>query len=114
MNSAARIRTQVGIVGAGPIGAYTGMLVYQNADGYRYIIAPMLDGQPTPILRTNYAFRGVAIPAGEHVIEMRFRPSSLVYGGVVSGLSALVVVALAAIGFARSRRAAEGSPARSI
>jgi hypothetical protein len=33
-------------VGAGPIGAYTGMLVYQNADGYRYIIAPMLDGQP--------------------------------------------------------------------
>jgi hypothetical protein len=36
----------LGIVGAGPIGAYTGMLVYQNADGYRYIIAPMLDGQP--------------------------------------------------------------------
>jgi len=36
----------LGIVGAGPIGRYTGMLVYQNADGYRYIIAPMLDGQP--------------------------------------------------------------------
>jgi hypothetical protein len=35
----------LGIVGAGPIGSYTGMLVYQNADGYRYIIAPMLDGQ---------------------------------------------------------------------
>jgi len=30
-------------VGAGPICSYTGMLVYQNADGYRYIIAPMLD-----------------------------------------------------------------------
>ena len=36
----------LGVVGAGPIGKYTGMLVYQNADGYRYIIAPMLDGQP--------------------------------------------------------------------
>jgi len=36
----------LGIVGAGPICSYTGMLVYQNADGYRYIIAPMLDGQP--------------------------------------------------------------------
>ena len=35
----------LGIVGAGPIGSYTGMLVYTNADGYRYIIAPMLDGQ---------------------------------------------------------------------
>jgi hypothetical protein len=33
------------IVGAGPIGLYAGMLVYKNADGYRYIIAPMLDGQ---------------------------------------------------------------------
>jgi hypothetical protein len=35
----------LGVVGAGPICSYTGMLVYQNADGYRYIIAPMLDGQ---------------------------------------------------------------------
>jgi hypothetical protein len=36
----------LGIVGAGTIGAFTGMLVYTNADGYRYIIAPMLDVQP--------------------------------------------------------------------
>jgi hypothetical protein len=36
----------IGIVGAGPIGAYTAMQVVQNADGYRYIVAPMLDGQP--------------------------------------------------------------------
>ncbi|MGO9097938.1 MAG: hypothetical protein ACLP9Y_00280 [Mycobacterium sp.] len=36
----------LGIVGAGPICSYEGMLVYTNADGYRYIIAPMLDGQP--------------------------------------------------------------------
>ena len=36
----------LGVVGAGPIGQYTGMSVYQNADGYRYIIAPMLDNQP--------------------------------------------------------------------
>src|SRR5579884_715503 len=36
----------LGIVGAGPIGAYTGMQVAVNADGYRYIVAPMLDGQP--------------------------------------------------------------------
>lgn len=36
----------LGIIGAGPIGGYEGMLVYTNADGYRYIIAPMLDGQP--------------------------------------------------------------------
>jgi hypothetical protein len=36
----------LGILGAGPVCSYEGMLVYTNADGYRYIIAPMLDGQP--------------------------------------------------------------------
>jgi hypothetical protein len=35
----------IGIVGAGPIGAFEGMCVHANADGYRYIVAPMLDGQ---------------------------------------------------------------------
>lgn len=35
----------LGIVGAGPIGQFTGMLVYTNADGFKYVIAPMLDGQ---------------------------------------------------------------------
>ena len=34
----------LGILGAGPIGGFTGMLVYQNADGYRYVVAPMVDG----------------------------------------------------------------------
>jgi len=45
----------LGIVGAGPIGEYTGMLVYQNADGYRYIIAPMLDGQTPQGFQVNGA-----------------------------------------------------------
>lgn len=36
----------LGVIGQGPIGQFTGMQVVQNSDGYRYIIAPMLDGQP--------------------------------------------------------------------
>lgn len=34
----------LGIVGAGPLGQYTGMSVQQNSDGFRYIVAPLLDG----------------------------------------------------------------------
>ena len=34
----------LGIVGAGPIGEFTGMSVYTNSDGFSYPIAPMTDG----------------------------------------------------------------------
>ena len=34
----------LGIVGVGPIGAYTGMSVQTNADGYKFVVAPMADG----------------------------------------------------------------------
>jgi len=34
----------LGIVGAGPIGGYTQSCVVQNADGYRYVVSPMVDG----------------------------------------------------------------------
>ena len=36
----------LGIIGAGPLGAFTPMTIAQNADGFRYIVAPLLDGQP--------------------------------------------------------------------
>ena len=34
----------LGIVGAGPIGGYTGSFVVTNADGFRYVVCPMVDG----------------------------------------------------------------------
>ena len=34
----------LGILCAGPIGGFTGMYVVANADGYRYVVAPMVDG----------------------------------------------------------------------
>jgi hypothetical protein len=39
-----------------------------------------LDGEPVPLLRANVAFRGVAVPAGEHVVEMHYRPASQRHG----------------------------------
>lgn len=34
----------LGIIGLGPIGGFSGMTVAQNSDGFRYIVAPLLDG----------------------------------------------------------------------
>lgn len=48
-----------------------------------------IDGKPTRIHRADYALRGVMVPAGEHQVELRYRPASLRYG---------VLAALAGIG----------------
>ncbi len=47
------------------------------------------DGEPARVLRANVGFRGVAVPAGSHEIEMRYRPASLRWG-----------IALGAVGLA--------------
>lgn len=52
-----------------------------------------LDGAAVPILKTNLAFRGVAVPAGAHKVSMRFRPPSARNGLVLSGLSIAALLA---------------------
>jgi hypothetical protein len=52
-----------------------------------------VDGVETPIYRTNYLFRGIAVPAGQHTITFEYRPLSALIG---AGLSLL---ALAIVGF---------------
>jgi hypothetical protein len=36
----------LGIIGAGPLGAFVTPSIATNADGFRYIVSPLLDGQP--------------------------------------------------------------------
>jgi len=52
-----------------------------------------IDGRPTEVLRANAAFRAVAVPAGRHVVEMRYRPWPVLAGLSLSaaGLLALVI-----------------------
>jgi hypothetical protein len=50
-----------------------------------------------PILRTNRVMRGAALPAGDHQLVYRYRPSSVLWGGAVSGMTTLVLVAAALI-----------------
>ena len=51
-----------------------------------------VDGQPVPVLRADYAFRAVRLPAGQHDVEMRFDPISWKVGLVISGITALGLI----------------------
>jgi hypothetical protein len=50
----------LGILCAGPIGGFTGMYVVTNADGYRYVVAPMVDG---------YTPQGFAVNGNLNVVK---------------------------------------------
>jgi hypothetical protein len=50
-----------------------------------------VDGDPAELLRANFGFRAVWLEAGEHSVEMVYRPTSVLAGGVLS-LAALVVL----------------------
>ena len=43
----------LGILSAGPLGGFTASMVVTNADGYRYVVAPMVDGYTWQGLKVN-------------------------------------------------------------
>jgi uncharacterized membrane protein YfhO len=51
-----------------------------------------VDGEPVDILRANYGFRAVWLEDGEHTLEMIYRPTSVLVGGVLSLVALIVVV----------------------
>lgn len=54
-----------------------------------------VDGAPAPLLRANLGFRGVAVPAGSHLVELRYRPAWLPAAGAAALATALLCIALA-------------------
>jgi hypothetical protein len=51
-----------------------------------------VDGQPQPLVRGDLLFRVVPVPAGEHIVEFRFEPSSVRIGLLVSVLALFVAI----------------------
>ena len=79
--------------------------------GYLFLSDPFypgwqaqVDGEPAEILRANYAFRAVAIPAGTHQITMAFRPGTWYAGLAISGLTVLLLLILGGLALARRRQ----------
>ena len=48
-----------------------------------------IDGERADLMRANYVFRAVIVPAGKHEVAFRFRPLSFVLGMVFSCVGAL-------------------------
>ncbi len=63
-----------------------------------------IDGQAAEIYRTDTVFRGVCVPAGDHVVTFAFRPAALYVGMVISAIGWLAVLILAIIGYRKYRQ----------
>lgn len=65
---------------------------------YPYGWDAYIDGKKAEYVRVNYVLRGLAIPAGEHTIEFRFEPRSVIVGDKITMWASLVFY-LALIGW---------------
>ena len=63
-----------------------------------------IDGEETPIHKTNYVLRGIEVPEGEHEISFRFNPISHVWGVRLSYLGHILVWLTAVVAFIRYYR----------
>jgi uncharacterized membrane protein YfhO len=70
------------------------------AEAYQEGWKATLDGKEVPVRLANVLFRAVAVPAGSHRVELRYRPAA-VYGG--AALTATGVAALAGLLVRRGR-----------
>jgi hypothetical protein len=82
--------------------------VNARTDGFLFFSEPSyperkatIDGRPVPAVRANLAFTAVSVPAGEHDVELRYRPSSFYLGSLISGATA---AAYAVVFLRRPRR----------
>lgn len=55
-----------------------------------------VDGKQTPVVKTNYALRGVSIPAGTKLLELKFEPVSFKTGSLVTTISSVILLLLLA------------------
>jgi len=60
-----------------------------------------VDGERVPVIRVNYCMRGVALPAGAHSIEFRYRPASFRRGVVMSFAGCVGLILLIGVHVAR-------------
>lgn len=57
-----------------------------------------VDGRPAPLLRADGALQALAVPAGEHLVELVYQPPALLWGIVTSVAAGLLTLALLAWG----------------
>jgi len=63
-----------------------------------------IDGQQAQLYRADYAFRGVAVPTGNHVVKFTYRPRRFLLGAGLSLASVALLAAVALSGLFGKRR----------
>lgn len=51
-----------------------------------------IDGEEVPIIRANYALRGLQVPGGNHKVEFVFAPDSMRISNIISLIASIVMV----------------------
>jgi hypothetical protein len=64
-----------------------------------------VDGRSTEIMPANVLFQAVQVPAGTHLVTLRYRPASVTIGAATSALGTVALVGWALVLLARRRRA---------
>jgi uncharacterized membrane protein YfhO len=65
----------------------------------------LIDGVTAPLHRVDFAVMGVVVPAGVHVIELRYRSPGLLLGAAISLLTvAAILCAFAWFGINRQKQ----------
>ena len=62
-----------------------------------------IDGEPATLLRADLLFRGVALPAGEHTVELTYRPAKVRAALWIAPLALLSLLGLCVIRRPESR-----------
>jgi hypothetical protein len=72
-----------------------------NSDGFLVLNDPYasgwnayVDGKQTDILRTNHAFRGIELPAGQHEVVFKYEPTTLQVGLWSTGAASIALVGI--------------------
>jgi hypothetical protein len=75
------------------------LLVNGSRGGLLLVLDPIwpgwvaaVDGKITEIFRANYLFRAVAMPPGDHRVDMVYRPPSVRFGLVITLLAAILAI----------------------
>ena len=69
-----------------------------------------IDGEETPVMVANHALRAVAVPPGEHTIELRYESRSLQLGLISSATTTTLIAAVIVVLLVRQRRSQTASP----
>ncbi len=88
--------------------------VKANSDGYVVLLdsyypgwRAKVDGKEASILRANFAFRAVRVPAGDHTVEFTFAPRTFYVGLLITVSTCLIAALLSFLVWAHSRSSSQ-------